>query len=147
MGKKIKLKIKKKKVINDEIKESENNDKKINNEEDNINSYSIEENKLLDEKKEENSQESMIKLTNTYINEVINEDKNKSNNGITIENFYLLKKRKREEEEVKTNFKNKKNKKLKIKTEKNIFEKTKIKYEPVIIDINFNIPNFPHLFH
>ena len=67
------------------INKKRNKTKKINkSKEDNINSYSIDENKLLDEKKEENNQESMIKLTNTYINEVINEDKNKSNNILNI---------------------------------------------------------------
>ena len=117
-----------------------NKTKKINkSKEDNINSYSIEENKLLDEKKEENSQESKIKLTNTYINEVINEDKNKSNNNknrqnITKEDTQYLSKF----NELNNEIKNIKGKMQEKEKELNLF---KIKLNQALSESSNNIQN------
>ena len=54
----------------------------------NIYSDIVGENKFLDEKEAENSNESMIKMTNTYINELVNENKIKRKKG---ENNYQMK--------------------------------------------------------
>lgn len=52
-----------------------------------MNSNDIEENKYNEEKEGENSNESMIKMTNTFINELVNENKIKKNK---IENNYYM---------------------------------------------------------